>query len=157
MHSLIISVVRSKGLRAVGLASLYVGELPSYADYTTELEHGELINAADAICDIFPFCTKDEKDALCLHIDHEAAYKALLDRYAKARDLCDQLASGKKICGLEYEAKILTSGDPYGVHVVVDNFRDMNDLEFTRYCADNLWAEKLPDTLHIKRVWDYHC
>ena len=157
MHSLIISVVRSKGLRAVGLASLCVGELPSYADYTTELDHGELMNVADAMCDIFPFCTKDEKDALCLHIDHEAAYKALLDRYAKARDLCDQLAGGKKICGLEYEAKILTSGDPYGVHVVVDNFRDMNDLEFTRYCAGNLWAEKLPDTLHIKRVWDYHC
>ena len=157
MHSLIISVVRSKGLRAVGIESLYAGEKPSYADYTTELDHGELMNVADAMCDIFPFCTKDEKDALCLHIDHEAAYKALLDRYAKARDLCDQLASGKKICGLEYEAKILTSGDPYGVHVVIDNFRDMNDMEFTRYCAGNVWPEKLPDTLYIKRVWDYHC
>lgn len=44
MHSLIISVVRSKGLRAVGIESLYAGEQPSYADYTTELDHGELVN-----------------------------------------------------------------------------------------------------------------
>ena len=150
MHSLIIMATTSKSSRAVGLESLYANGLPSYADYTDDLGRGKLANVADALCDIFPFCTKDGKNATALHIDNEAAYKALLDRYAKARDLCDQLADGK-IDGLEYEVKILTSGDTYGVHVVVDNY-DMNDFEFIRYCA-----EELPDTLYIKRAWDYHC
>jgi hypothetical protein len=156
MHSLIISVVRSKGLRAVGIESLYAGEQPIYADYTTELDHGELMNVADAMCDIFPFCTKDEKNALRLHIDHEAAHKALLDRYAQARDLLDRLAHGEKPTGIGYEASVLVSGDRYGVHVVVDNYRDLNDLEFIQYCAGESFM-KSPDTLYIKRAWDYHC
>lgn len=156
MHSLIVSVVTNQSMRADGLESLYASEQPSYADYTDELGHGELANAADAICDIFPFCTKGGKNALALHIDHEAAHKALLDRYAQARELLDRLARGEKLTGMAYEAGILTSGDRYGVHVVVDNYRDLNDLEFIQYCTGESFM-KSPDTLHIKRVWDYHC
>ena len=156
MHSLIISVTTNKSLRAVGLESLYASGQPSYADYTDELDNAEVLHAADMMCDIFPFCTKDEKNALRLHIDHEAAHKALLDRYAQARDLLDRLAHGEKPTGIGYEASVLVSGDRYGVHVVVDNYRDLNDLEFIQYCAGESFM-KSPDTLYIKRAWDYHC
>lgn len=155
MHSMIVSIASKRNTQPLGLDSLWEYGLPSYADYADELDQNGVLDAADAVCDIFQFCAKDEKNALTMHIDHEAARKALLDRYAQARELLDRLARGEKLTGMAYEAGILTSGDRYGVHVVVDNYRDLNDLEFIQYCAGESFM-KSPDTLYIKRVWDYH-
>lgn len=157
MQSLIIGITSNRNVKQRNLESLCeYGLPPSYADYTDELGKDRILYAADAMCDFFPCCTKDANDGLILHIDHDAARKALLDRYAHARDLFDLMAHGETRLAVRYEASILASGDRYGFHILVDNLRDMddmNDLEFMRYCADQDLA---PDTLYIKRAWDYY-
>ena len=155
MHSLIFSVVPRKDGHALSLESFYDSGYPWYADYVEEVDdEQQKLDAIKALCDAFPFCTRDVDDPFMLHIDHKAAHAALLHQYREASGMYAKLAAGEYVpYGFEYAAELAAAGDDYGLHVLGYNSADMNDLKFTQFCAD----EKRPDMLYVKYICDYHC